>query len=317
MPAPTLVCIVPNPSIDRTAEVDRVELGAIHRPRTVVAVAGGKGLNVARAARALGAPVEAVVILGGHAGRWIDEQLDRSGIAHDTAWVDGETRTCLSVLDRSTGRMTEVYEPGVRVRATEWRAFETLVARVAGGSAPGSIVALSGSFPPGAGGPAAARLVRAVRRARRRVLVDTSGAWLAAALAARPDVVKVNAAEAGAVLGRAIETETDALGAAIDLAGAGAAAVIVTRGRSGAVGWDGHAGWALDAPTVAGSHAVGSGDAFLAGLAVGLLRDEPFSRQLRRAAGAAAASLLEAGPGNLRRASAQRLLRESAVRRIR
>ena len=316
MPA-TLLCVVPNPSIDRTAVVERIELGAIHRPPRVVAVPGGKGLNVARAARSLGAEVEAVALLAGRAGQWIDDELGRMGIRHETAWADGETRTCLSVLDASTGRMTEFYESGGRVRAVHWRRFEGLLVESIGRSEPGSLVAVSGSFPAGVGAAAAARLVRAARRARRRILVDTSGPWLAAALGARPDVVKVNAAEAGAVLGRAIESEPEALGAAIDLVELGGRSAIVTRGPLGAIGWDGERGWAVDPPRVDGSHAVGSGDAFLAGVAVALLRAESFERQLRRAAAAAAASLLEAGPGNLRRRTAERLLATTTIRRIR
>src|SRR5262245_35295566 len=122
MDGPSLLCVVPNPSIDRTAEVDRLEVGTIHRPAAVVAVAGGKGLNVARAARTLGAPVKAVVLLAGHGGPWIEAELDRARVPHAIAWGGGETRTCLSVLDRSTGRMTEFYESGERVTKATWQA---------------------------------------------------------------------------------------------------------------------------------------------------------------------------------------------------
>jgi fructose-1-phosphate kinase PfkB-like protein len=68
-----IVCVAANPSIDKLFVVDRVTSGAIHRPLSFVQVAGGKGLNVARAAVALGADVEVVAMVGGHAGAWIDE----------------------------------------------------------------------------------------------------------------------------------------------------------------------------------------------------------------------------------------------------
>src|SRR4051812_37830915 len=123
MAAPALLCVVPNPSIDKTAEVDRLEPGEIHRPRDAVTVAGGKGLNVARAAASLGIPVEAVVLLAGHAGRWIAAELDALGIRHSDTWAAGETRTCLSVLDRSTGSLTEFYESGGAVSAAIWSTF--------------------------------------------------------------------------------------------------------------------------------------------------------------------------------------------------
>ena len=310
-----LICLVPNPSIDRTAVVDRLVVGEIHRPSEVVAVAGGKGLNVARAARALGVPVSAVIVLAGHAGRWIDGELVRLRLPHDAAWVRGETRTCVSVLDRSSGQLTEVYEPGPTVSNTAWQRFERL-ARQSVRSAAEPLVALSGSLPPGTAPAAAGDLVRAAQSAGARILVDTSGDALLAAIAAKPMAVKVNAAEAAHALDRRIESEDDALAAAEALSRLGAQQAIVTRGAFGAVGWDGFGGWAVDPPAGAGPHVVGAGDAFLAGLAAGIRRGERLDIWLRRAAAAAAASTLVAGPGNLMRETADRLLTATSVRRI-
>jgi tagatose 6-phosphate kinase len=314
MPQPTLICIVPNPSIDRTAEVDRLEPGSIHRPDAVVAVPGGKGLNVARAAYTLGAPVRAVALLAGHAGRWIDEELEGRKIPHAAAWAAGETRTCLSVLDRSSGAMTEFYESGGPVEAAAWRAFQELVASEATSAAQGSSAVLSGSLPPGVDGRAAGDIVRACKEAGLTVLVDTSGSSLAAALSAGPGVVKVNAAEVGTLLDRAISTQDEALDAARAVVDRGAGAGIVTRGRLGAVAWDGERGWAVDPAPSDGRHVVGSGDAFLAGLAVAMLRGEALESCLRLAAAAAAASTQTAGPGNLDPVVAERLLSAVSVR---
>ncbi len=43
-----IVAVAPNPSIDKALLIPDFRLGAIHRPEQLVAVAGGKGLNVAR-----------------------------------------------------------------------------------------------------------------------------------------------------------------------------------------------------------------------------------------------------------------------------
>ena len=75
-----LVTVTPNPSIDRLYELDRLVRDAVNRPVTETLVAGGKGLNVARAATALGAEVRAVALLAGHAGRWMADQLAAEGI---------------------------------------------------------------------------------------------------------------------------------------------------------------------------------------------------------------------------------------------
>jgi 1-phosphofructokinase family hexose kinase len=311
-----LVCIVPNPSIDRTAEVDRLEPGRIHRPTDVVAVPGGKGLNVARVAHSLGLPVEAVLLLAGHAGRWIAEELDRMRLPHRDAWGAGETRTCLSILDRSTGLLTEVYEPGPTFDPPEWDTFLRAVEEAAVAAGPAGLIALSGSLPRGGPDDGAAAIVRRARRAGGTVIVDTSGSHLAASLAARPDVVKVNAAEASAAVGAPIETEAAAAEAARGLVGLGATRAIITRGGEGAVGWDGTTAWAVEPPPGAGPHTVGGGDAFLAGFAAGLAAGDPFEACLRRAAAVAAASTRLPGPGNVDTAAIGDLLAKTAVRRL-
>ena len=311
---PTLICVVPNPSIDRTAEVDRLEPGRIHRPAAVVAVPGGKGLNVARAGANLGQRVEAVLLLGGHAGRWIVDELDRLGIAHRETWAPGETRSCLSILDRSAGALTEVYEPGPTIPAATWTAFVDTVADAVAAAPARTLVAVAGSLPPGAPAAGSGAILRSIAHAGGRSLVDTSGRALAAALAAKPFVVKVNATEAGAVLGRPVETGDAAANAARDLAALGAERTVVTRGADGAVGWDGEQAWLVDVPRSGGPHSVGAGDAFLAGFAAGLADDQPFPDCLRRGAAAGAASTLIAGPGNLSRAETDRLLDAIVVR---
>jgi len=314
--APALICVVPNPSIDRTAEVDRVVPGRIHRPDDVLAVPGGKGLNVARPAWSLGLPVEAILLLAGHAGRWIVEQLDAIGLPHREAWADGETRSCLSILDRSTGELTEIYEPGPIVRPADWAAFVDLTLAAIADAAPGAIVALSGSLPGGTPDDAAATIVAAVAEGGRKALVDTSGPPLGAALAARPFLVKVNATEAGALLGRSADTEADALETARELVARGAQRAILTRGGDGAVGWDGKAGWTVRAPDGGGRWTVGSGDAFLAGLAMGLAADDAFETCLVRAVGTATASTRVRGPGLVDAADVAQAVRRTTVRRI-
>jgi 1-phosphofructokinase family hexose kinase len=312
--APTLLCIVPNPSIDKTVEVPVVTPGTIHRPEAVVAVPGGKGLNVARAAATLGVPVHAVLVLGGHAGRWMTAELRRRDIAWTATWVRGETRTCLSVLDRSSGTMTEVYEPGPTIAAAEWRRFVASAARVADEAPAGSVAAISGSFPRGAPDDAATELLAALGPSGVRWLVDMSGPHLSAALKAHPALVKVNADEASSVLERPIVGEGDAIDAARGLVERGAELAIVTRGADGAVAADARRAWVVEPLAGGGPFSVGSGDAFLAGFAAGLLADASADRCLRLATGAAAANTRTPGAGELDAETASRLAAAVRIR---
>jgi tagatose 6-phosphate kinase len=142
-----IVCLAANPSIDKLFEIDRLVKGDIHRPQGFVQVAGGKGLNVARAAHALGGDVTAVALLRGHTGRWLEEQLAAEGVRGAYVWTHAENRSSLSVADRETGSLTEFYEHGAVAPEASW----TELVHVASGAwAPGGWLTISGSLPRGA-----------------------------------------------------------------------------------------------------------------------------------------------------------------------
>ncbi|HEV8544688.1 MAG TPA: hexose kinase [Candidatus Limnocylindrales bacterium] len=295
-----LLFVAANPSIDRLYELDRLVAGEIHRPLSVVAVPGGKGLNATRAAAALGGSVTAVGIVAGRAGDWIVERLALIGIDARMARSSGETRTCVSVLDRSTGAMTEIYEHGEAIDAAAWDALEAIIrAEVERGDL--AAVALSGSLPPGAPPEGFARIARSAASGSSAgpipVIADTYGPALTAVLAERPAMVKLNAAEAGEASGMPVTDPASAAVAAGVLLDAGAGDVVVTLGVAGAVVVGaGERAW-LRPPDIRGAYPVGSGDAFLGGLAVARARGEPIVMAARfgMAAGIANAQLPGAG----------------------
>jgi 1-phosphofructokinase family hexose kinase len=292
-----LVCVAPNPAIDRLYELDRLIPGAIHRPTLSIAVPGGKGLNAARAAQTLGADVVAITILRGHAGRWIEEQLAERGLRLRAVWAPGETRTCVSIRDPETDGLTEIYDRGEPLTASDWAALEALVTEEL--AAGGELLTISGGIPPGVDDEAFRRLVRAARAAGARALVDAYGPGLVGALREKPWLVKVNEAEAAELLGRTVESEEDSVAAARELRQNGADVAIVTRGKAGAVASTPVGEHRLGSPPTFGPYPVGSGDAFLGGLAAGLLEDRSVVDALRLAAETASANAQIAGPGEL------------------
>lgn len=308
-----LVSVAANPAIDRLVGVERLVPGTIHRPDLVVAVPGGKGLNVARAAHALGADVVAAGILAGHAGRWVASTLATAGVDGRFAWTPGETRTATSVADRSAGTLTELYERGTPIDAAAWRELEAIVGNLLREEE--SIVTMAGSLPPGAPADAYARLVRLAEAAGAASVVDAGDAALEAAVAAGPWLVKINAAEAAGVLGRPVGP-ADAEEAARELVRLGAAGAIVTLGAAGAVARFQGGTWRIGPPPMTGAYPVASGDAFLAGLAAGRLAGLDPEAMLRLAAGAAAANAIVPGAGVLDPERAVALAGEIRIERI-
>lgn len=290
----SILGITANPSIDKTAIVPGFRPDSIHRPERVLALAGGKGLNAARTIKTLGGDVRTCLILAGHSGEWIAGQLERENIPAAITWAAGETRECLSILDPLTKTMTEIYEDGLPITPAVWDEF---VKSIATEIAHAQWMTISGSLPVGAPQRGYTDLIQIAHTNATRVILDTHGEPLREALSANPAIVKVNATEASELTGQAICTEHEALRAANTLRRWGIQSVVVTLGKQGAVAIDDNGAWFARAPHVDAVSAVGSGDAFLGGMAVSLARGESFRQALALAAAAGAANTLEIGAG--------------------
>jgi 1-phosphofructokinase family hexose kinase len=309
-----IVCLAANPSVDKLFEIDRLVKSDIHRPLGFVQTPGGKGLNVARAAHALGVDVCAVALLRGHTGKWLEETLAAEGVRCEGVWTHGENRASISVADRETGGLTEFYEHGSEVPASAWPELLHATGRLL---ADARWLTLSGSLPRGTPDDGYADAVRDARDAGVSVALDAEGTRLRAALASQPDVVKVNAAEASDLLGVPTARRDEALAAAQklrDLAGGDGHAGIVTRGADGVV---------LASPDgmlyegmlyVRGRYPVGSGDAFLAGLVAALDARDDWPSALRLALGAATANAELPGAGKLDATRARTLAAQADLR---
>jgi 1-phosphofructokinase family hexose kinase len=224
-------------------------------------------------------------------------------------WSDGETRRCVSILDRSTGALTELYEPGAPIGPAIWEALEDATRSALTDDPEGTVAVVCGSAPAGAPADGHRRLVALVAGLGARCVLDVGGPELRHALAARPWVVKVNAAEAAEATGISTTDEVGVVRAARALCAWGAGMALVSRGIDGAVFLDetGRA-WRIGPPQEQGRFPVGSGDSMLAGFIAALTDGVMTAEAARRASAAAAANALRPGQGDLDPADAERLL---------
>jgi 1-phosphofructokinase family hexose kinase len=312
----TLV-ICPNLAIDRMLSARAVEPGSLMRCEALRTQAGGKGANVVRALRALGGDGVLAGFAAGRGGRLIAELADDEDLDLDLIVTGGEARVSTVVLG-DDGSVTRLYELGPQVGPDDEQALLDLVKRSATTAAPDWAV-ISGAAPPGATPGFYAALVRAARGAGFRVLVDATGEQLAGALEQRPQLVKVNLAEACSAVGAPFARCRDEKPAAPEdlvaegvelcrrLVAAGAADAVVTLGAPGAIGVLGGALWQVYTRPVAAVNPVGSGDCFAAGLILALSRGQDTAAALRLAAGAAAANATSPYNGHVDAALAQEL----------
>ena len=143
-----ILTVTLNAAIDRTVAVPNFRLGHRHRAVESRTVAGGKGINVARALNRLGRPVIATGFAGGPTGLRVLEQLREEAVLTDFTRIAGETRINMAVIDPTSGEQTEINERGPAVSPEEVKKLFERISYLASGA---KICVLAGSLPPGAG----------------------------------------------------------------------------------------------------------------------------------------------------------------------
>jgi 1-phosphofructokinase family hexose kinase len=310
-----IVCISPNPAIDRRVRLARLEAGEIHRARSAMTAPGGKAAHVAMVSRALGESVVWVGLLGGATGEECRQGLASLGIHAVAVQTRSATRTNVEFIEDENGRVTEVREPGGSVDSSEIAALLHRCREIVREVGRCSCV-LSGSLPPGAPTNLFELLIRDIHAAGSAALLDAGGDVLSAALAAQPDVIKPNRAELKEAVGYPIGDAAAALQGSKLLIARGARNVAVSLGEEGVIWVAAGAASPLIGvcPPVVGRSTVGCGDATLAGIAVGLQRHFSLGDMIRLAAACGAANCFAEMPGMIDAAQVTRLSSSVVVR---
>ncbi|MDQ0464375.1 6-phosphofructokinase 2 [Caulobacter ginsengisoli] len=309
-----IVTLTPNPALDLSTAVDRVEPVRKLRCEAARFDPGGGGVNVARVVHRLGGAVQAIYPAGGPAGARLTTLLAREGLASGAVPIAGETRESFTVTDRGDGAEYRFVLPGPSLSPAEWRAcLNAVLARAPAGG----LVVVSGSLPPGVPPSALADLARRVRESGLRLAADSSGPALAAVLEAGVWLVKPSLRELCELTGLPLPDLATRLAACRALIAAGSAEIVaLSLGDEGALLVTANEAFSARALAVRPVSTVGAGDSFLGGLLWGITRDLPMADCLRQAMAAGAAALLSPGTGLCRPEDVQRLAGEVEVERL-
>jgi tagatose 6-phosphate kinase len=299
-----ILIVTLNPALDVTHDVPGVAWAGVNRPAVIRARAGGKGLNVARTLRAIGAEVQVIGLAGGITGEEVKSALAELGVPAALTQIRGETRRTFAVVDTVRGDAALFNEPGPTVAPDEYAAFRGAYEKVLPGC---TAVVLSGSLPPGLSPETYAELGTMAAAAGVPALLDAHGEALLRGAAARPAIVKPNLAELEALAGRSLSTvggvDTDAVAlAARELRAAGPEAVVVTLGADGLWALTADGSWQAAPPHEVRGNPTGAGDAVAAGLVHGLVLGRPWEERLRHAVALGAASAAAPVAGEFSRA---------------
>ena len=317
MKSPPILCLSANPAIDRRLRIESLEPGRIHRAISAENFPGGKAAHVAMVAKALGARTVWLGFLGGRVGDQFREDFGNLKIGMAEVHTRARTRMNLELIETS-GRITEILEPGEKLAPAELRAMNRIFVSGLRGKWHGAVAVVSGSLPPGFSPSFYRTLISAARVGRVRVLVDTSGQALQVSLKARPFFIKPNLEEAEELLGHKLRNSNALVGALRAFVRMGAETAAISMGSNGLVWIEQRDGpvWFARPPQLKAISTVGSGDATVAGFAVAMSRGLKAEEAVRLAAACGAANCLARSPGRVALNDVTKLSPQVVVRRI-
>jgi 1-phosphofructokinase family hexose kinase len=290
-----IVTVTMNAALDRTLTVPNFQLGQRHRASQGLSLAGGKGINIARALKRLGVPVVATGLAGGRTGTRVVEELTSEAILNDFVRIGDESRTSTAVVDPTTNTYTEINEWGPQVHPEE---LEMLLDKLHYLTRGAEAVVFAGTLPRAVDDGFYGEAIRDLNRRGVPTVLDSEGEPLRLGVEAGPYLVSPNQREAESLVGQEFHDREDFLMALDVIGDRGARNVIVTQPsgcyaliRSERTVQRFHAA----VPAVEPLSTVGAGDVLLAGFLAAA--DRPPQEALRDAVAAAAASTLEVGAG--------------------
>lgn len=281
-----------NPALDKTATVENLRLDSVNRISELRVDPGGKGINVSKVVRELGAKTVAIALLGGHTGTMLRNMLAELGIECKVLEVEGETRTNLKIKDPALKTNTDINEPGPEVTDEQLRGMlDGLVGEVGSGD----IVVLSGSLPRGAAADTYKVWVAALKKTGAKVYLDADGDKLVRGIEAKPDLIKPNEIELGAMMGRTLDADDKIVEAARELIDGGLDRVMVSMGGAGALYVARDVTIKANPVKVPVGSTVGAGDSVVAALAYAQDEGLGLEDTMRLAMATGAANVMQSG----------------------
>jgi 1-phosphofructokinase family hexose kinase len=296
-----ILCIGTTPTLQRTMVFDQLRIDEVNRARQVREYASGKSINVARVLRELGEEALAVGICGGKRGEALRDDLN--AIPHELIPTGAQTRLCTTLIDQSTGQVTELVEEAPPVTSQELGALEEVIAKYARSA---RVIVFSGTLAPRVSADFCARYIDGTKP----VIVDAKGEPMRLAMQKPRCIAKLNRDELEQTIGQPLSPE--ALRRYTPTGGM----ILVTLGKDGAIASNSRHIYRIHSPTISAVSPIGSGDAVAAGLAAGIVRGLFIEQQLCLAVACGAANALTADSGHLHRADVDRLINQIRIDRI-
>lgn len=308
-----ILTVTLNAAIDKRYVVEEFKVGEVNRVKECAYVPGGKGLNVSKPAAVAGAEVVATGFVGGHAGNYIEASLKDYHVKSAFYHLESESRSCINIWDEKNCVQSEFLEPGFTVTESEFQGFveefKELVKQA-------DVVAMSGSVPKGLDGTAYQKLVKVVKDAGKKVILDTSGKLLEMGIEACPTMIKPNIDEIRMLTGKECNEIGEIVEAAKEIHARGVEVVAVSLGADGSLAVSDEGVFRAIVPRIDAVNTVGCGDSMIAGFALGFAEGLGIEETLRKASAISAAAALREETGYFVMEDMQRLYPQIKIEKM-
>ncbi|MDO9573056.1 MAG: 1-phosphofructokinase family hexose kinase [Candidatus Omnitrophota bacterium] len=299
-----------NPSIDKSAGVDRVIVERKLYCKTPAYEPGGGGVNVSRAIKKLGGESKLFYPSGGIVGQLLNDLLEKEKIGHQPIPIKGTIRENVIIFEESTGLQYRFGMPGPVLGEEEWQKCLDTLRNVK--PKPDYIVA-SGSLPSGVSVDFYARVARIGKERGSRVIIDAPSENLKPVLQEGVYLIKPNIREFRELFGEEIKEESQIKEKARAIVESGQSEVVViSLGAVGVITAFDKTVEHIVPPTVPVISKVGAGDSMVAGIVLSLARGMPVYEAVRFGVAAGTAAVMTPGTELCRREDAERLYQEIA-----
>ncbi|TCO73671.1 1-phosphofructokinase family hexose kinase [Marinisporobacter balticus] len=304
-----------NPAIDRAYVINDFKPNKKYHIHVddVKITAGGKGLNVARVTSILGEKVNATGFLGGYSGKFIEEELEKLDIYTSFVQINESSRIFTAIVDPLNNTETIVAEKGPVVTKKELNAFVKEFIKILKYS---EIIVAAGSVPKGLPKTIYGDMVKIAKDNNVRMIIDVRGNYLEEAIKAKPFMIKPNLEELEELVGYKLDSDYKIIFECKHICKQGIDVVGISLGDEGAIFVTKEGAYKVCAPKAAAINSVGCGDAFVAGFAVSIYRENNLEEAFKMAVAAGTANVIEDRIGYVNLEWVEKFYKEIKVMRL-
>ena len=302
-----------NPAIDKTVVIENLSPGQVNRVASVRVDAGGKGINVSKCLRALGADTVAAAILAGSAGKQLEDMLKALNIPVLQVNVPGQSRTNLKIIDPVKKENTDINEPGPKVMPEDLEALRLMLGSKV---KKGDSIVLSGSLPAGVEADLYRAWTTYFRELGAAVFLDADGEPMALGIQAGPYMIKPNNHELTRLLGKEKLSLEEMCSEGKHLVESGIREVVISLGGDGALFVSNEGVFHAEGLSVPVKSTVGAGDSMVAAMVYSKEKGLDRETAIRLAVAMGAASVMQDGSQSPEGELVEKLAKQVKIERV-